>query len=99
MYIFLVSTVIGLFLAMLFVNLYFRMKVLKAYRILVENRVDFEAAHLFDRQKMEDEIISKHPAQRKNILTFVGFLQRSIQMASVLIALITLFGGILMYFR
>lgn len=99
MYILLVSIVIGLFVAMLFLNVYFRVKVFKSYKILVQNRIDFDISHIFNRQKLEQEIISKHPEQRKNIEQFVGNMHYSIRMASVLIALITAFGAVLMYFR
>jgi hypothetical protein len=99
MFVLLISLVIGLFIAMLFVNLYFRVKVLRAYRKLVENRVEFGAAHLFNRKKMEEEIFPRYPHMREEIDTFVRHLSFSIRMATVLIALITLFGGILMYYR
>ncbi len=99
MYILLISIVIGLFVAMLFVNLYFRAKVFKSYGVLVRNRVDFTAAHLFNKKKMEEEVLPKYPHMREEILTFVGYIQASIRMASVLVALITAFGAILMWYR
>lgn len=99
MYVLLVSLVIGLFLAMLFVNVYFRVKVLRTYKTLVQNRVEFGATHIFNREKMEEEIIPRYPHLRKEIEAFVNHMQYSIRMATVLIFLITLFGGILMYFR
>jgi hypothetical protein len=99
MFVLLISLVIGLFVAMLFLNLYFRIKVLRTYRILVKNRVEFGAAHLFNPQKMEEEIFPRYPHMKEEIKTFVNYLRFSIRMATVLIALITLFGGILMYFR
>lgn len=99
MFILLISIVIGLFLAMLFLNLYFRVKVLRTYRKLVENRVEFGAAHLFNREKMEAEVMPLYPHMREEIETFVNHMRYSIRMATVLIALITLFGAILMYFR
>jgi hypothetical protein len=99
MYYFLISIVIGLFVAMLFVNVYFRAKVLKIYGVLVRNRVQFGAAHLFNKKKMEEEIYPRYPQHREDIETFVRHIHYSIRMASVLIALITLFGAILMYFR
>jgi hypothetical protein len=99
MYTLLISIVIGLFVAMLFVNVYFRAKVLKVYGVLVRNKVEFGAAHLFNRQKLEEEILSKYPKFRNEIETFVRHMHYSIRMASVLLALITLFGAILMYFR
>ena len=99
MFTLLISIVIGLFIAMLFVNVYFRMKVLKVYKILVENNVEFGASHFFDKEKMEKEVMSKYPQHRKDIEIFVRHMKYSIKMASVLIGLITLFGAILMYYR
>ena len=99
MYVLLISIVIGLFLAMLFVNVYFRVRVFKVYKILVENRVEFGASHIFNKNKMETEVYSKYPAQKENIEVFVRHMRYSIKMATVLILLITLFGAILMYYR
>lgn len=99
MYILLVSVVLGLFAAMLFVNVYFRVKVLQTYKKLVTNKVEFGAAHLFNQKKMEEEIYPRYPHMRTEIDTFVRHLRYSIRMATVLIALITLFGAVLMYFR
>ena len=91
--------VIAAFAAMLFLNVYFRVKVFKNYRELVRNRVQFTASHLFNRERMEKEIIPQYPHMRGEIETFSRNLRYSIRMATVLIALITLFGAILMYFR
>lgn len=99
MYTLLIAIVIGLFLAMLFVNLYFRAKVLKVYGVLVRNKVEFGAAHIFNRQKLEEEILPKYPQFRNEIETFVNHMRYSIRMASVLLLLITAFGAILMYYR
>ncbi|NUO03065.1 MAG: hypothetical protein HUU01_20845 [Saprospiraceae bacterium] len=66
---------------------------------MVQNQVEFGAAHLFNRKKMETEIYPKYPGMQADIEIFVRHLRYSIRMATVLIALITLFGGILMYFR
>lgn len=99
MYIILISIIIGLFVAMLFVNVYFRVKVLKTYKRLVQGRVEFGASHIFNREKMEQEILPRYPGYRDDILLFVSHMRYTIRMASVLILLITLFGAILMYFR
>lgn len=99
MYTFLISVLIGLFAAILFLNLYFRAKVLKVYGILVRNRIEFGAAHIFSRKKMEEEILPRYPQFRNEIETFARHMRYSIRMATVLLALITAFGGILMYFR
>jgi len=99
MYILLVTIVLGLFVAMLFLNVYFRVKVLKTYRILVQNEVEFGAAHLFNKTKMEAEIYPKYPEMQAEIAIFVRHMRYSIKMATVLIALITMFGAVLMYYR
>ncbi len=99
MYILLVTILAGLFLAMLFLNIYFRVKVMRTYRKLVENRVQFGAKHLFNKAKMEEEIFPKYPHMKEEIETFSRHMQYSIKMASVLMLLITLFGAVLMYFR
>ena len=99
MYILLISIIIGLFVAMLFVNIYFRAKVFKVYGILVRNEVQFSAAHVFNRKKLEEEILPKYPQFKNEIETFISHMRYSIRMASVLVALITAFGAVLMYFR
>lgn len=99
MYILLISIVIGLFVAMLFLNVYFRAKVLKVYGVLVRNRVQFGAAHIFNRKKLEEEILPRYPQFRNEIESFIRHMRYSIRMATVLIALITAFGAILMYYR
>ncbi|MEI6409246.1 MAG: hypothetical protein WCR52_07690 [Bacteroidota bacterium] len=99
MYTILISIVIGLFVAMLFLNVYFRAKVLKVYGVLVRNKVQFGAAHIFNREKLEKEVLPRYPKFQNEIEIFIKHMRYSIQMATVLILLITLFGAILMYFR
>jgi hypothetical protein len=91
--------VMGLFAAMLFLNLYFRIKVYKSYKKLVQNRVEFGVKHFLNQEKMEQEIYPRYPHMREEIDTFARHIRYSVKMATVLTTLITLFGGILMYFR
>ena len=99
MYLTLVVLIILLFLAMLFVNVYFRVRVLKHYKKLVAARVEFDAGHVFNRNRLEAEILPKYPNNREDILAFVDNMHRTIRMASVLIFLITAFGAVLMWYR
>ncbi len=89
--------IIGLFVAMLFVNVYFRVKVMKAYKRLVQNRVEFGIAHIFNRKKLEAEILPKYPQSRQDILDFSNHIQHSIKIALVLIGLITIAGAVFLY--
>jgi hypothetical protein len=91
--------IIGLFIALLFLNIYFRVKVLKAHKILIKNRVEFGTTHFFSKKKLEEEILPKYPHMKKEITSFVNYMHYSIKMATVLIAVITLFGAVLMYYR
>ncbi len=99
MYSLLITIIAALFVGMLFLNIYFRMKVLRSYRKLVQNRVEFGTAHIFNRAKMEAEIMPKYPEMRGEIETFVNHIRFSIRMATLLIVLITLFGAVLMWYR
>lgn len=99
MYIILVSLVIALFVAMLVVNVYFRVKVLKYYKILVKNRVEFKTKDIFSKEVREKEIYPRYPKFKDEIDAFARHIRYSVNMAIVLIFLITLFGAILMYFR
>ncbi len=99
MYTVLVSLIIGLFAALLFVNVYFRAKVLKTYGVLVRHRVRFDAVHVFNRRRLEEEVLPHYPHCRQEIETFIRHIHYTIRMASVLLALITAFGAVLMYYR
>ncbi|MBP6185516.1 MAG: hypothetical protein KA479_11290 [Saprospiraceae bacterium] len=98
MYAVLVSLVIGLFVAMLFLQIYFRVRVMKVYKSLVQHRIQFGALEVFNKEKL-NAIRLKYPKQADDIQAFSDYLKYSIRMASVLIVLITAFGAILMYFR
>jgi len=99
MYYILVTGVIGLFIAVLFLNIYFRVKVLKVYRRLVQAEVQFDAKDVFNMQRIENEVIPQYPNQAEDIRTFMNHIRYSVRLASVLITLITLFGAVLMYYR
>ncbi|MBU6168168.1 MAG: hypothetical protein KGQ86_03955 [Bacteroidetes bacterium] len=89
----------ALFLSMLFLSFYFRIKVLNNYQILVRHKVAFEAMDIFNPGKLEKEVIPKYPDQAQAIRDFSRYIRLAIKMASVLIVLITLLGAVLMYFR
>lgn len=98
MYILLISIVVGLFLAMLFLNFYFRWKVLKLYHYLTRNQIEFEASHVFSLEKLREEVLPRYPDSREQIETFVKYVRFSVKMASILIILTIAFGSILMYY-
>jgi hypothetical protein len=91
----LVYLVIGLFVSLLFLQLYFRLRVLKVYKRLVRNEVQFEASHIMNKRKMEQEVLTKYPEHKEDILKFVHEMRFSLQIASLLILLILIAGFIL----
>ena len=95
----LITIIIALFIAMVFLNVYFRVKVFKAYKILVQNDVEMGGIHIMNKTRLEKEILPQYPHIKTEIETFVNHIHYSIKMASVLVFLITLFGGVLMWYR
>ena len=96
---FLMYLIITLFILLVVANVYFRVKVLKSYRSLKDLQIHFDASAVFDKNKLESEILVKHPKHRDLIYNFAVNLRRSITVAILLIVLITVFGAVLMYYR
>lgn len=94
-----VSLVLGLFAALLFVNFYFRWKVIKVYHYLTRHRIEFKAEHIFNRKRLKEEIIPRYPDSEKEILTFVNYIHFSVKMASALLFLVTVLGLLLMRYQ
>jgi len=95
----LLITLIALaFLGMLFINVFFRVRVLKAYRLLQRGGVEFDGADMLTQARIE-ELILRYPAQEDAIRQFTGGIRNTMSLASGLIILITLLGGVLMWYR
>ena len=87
--------VIAVALTGLFVlNIYIRIKVLRSYGRLTRNRVEFAAVDIFSAEKME-EVASRYPDQRDDIITFSRNIRITVWMASVFLVVIIVFGWIL----
>jgi len=95
----LITCLIVSFVALFAVVVYFRIRVLKAYGILIKNRVQFDIAHIFNKKRMEDEILAKYPAYKNTILDFAQGIRLSMSMVTVFMVLITVFAGILMLLK
>jgi hypothetical protein len=95
----LMVVIIVLFIAILFVNIYFRLKVIKAYRKLKDYKINFDTSALFDQSQLNKIMQSNPPDIRQSIADFSRNMKYSISMVITLIVLITLFGAVLMYYR
>jgi hypothetical protein len=87
--------IIGIFVLLLFFNIYFRLRVFKHYKILVQNRVEFDNKAFFNKQYLENEVLPKHPKFAENIKTFVTEIQKSVSIGTILIVLIMIMAFIL----
>ncbi|MBK8700070.1 MAG: hypothetical protein IPN29_11290 [Saprospiraceae bacterium] len=84
----LIFFLIGVFVCLLLLNVYFRLTVLKHYRYLTRHHVEFNARYLLDRDKMEKEVLPHYPRHRKEIEAFAKNIRRSVTLAAILILLI-----------
>lgn len=71
----------SLFIGLLVLNLFFRIKLLKLYRKLIEGEVDFPPTMLFNRRKLKEEIVPRYPKYESEILEFSRKLNTSIRIA------------------
>ena len=94
-----IFVVIGLFLALLFINFYFRLKVLKIYQRMRRDGVEFDSSHFFNGDKLQNEVLGKYPESSADISRFIYLVKFSITMASILIILIIIAGSLLMFYR
>lgn len=96
MYTFSFTMIVAAFVGVLFLNIFFRVKVLKIYKYLVQHEVNFTTTHFFNEEKMNEEVLKRYPQHKQQILEFVSLIKRSMTMASILIAIIILFGFLLL---
>lgn len=82
----------SIFIVLLFLNLYFRVKLLKLYRKLVEGQVEFPTSMIFKTKLLEKEIVPKYPKYRNEIIQFSKHLNTSIRIAFI-VFVISLFIG------
>ena len=80
------------FILLLLLNIFIRVRVVRLYRTLVRNQVDFEPAHFFNPRRLHEEILPRYPKQKDDIIKFVGLVRFSMTMASLILVLIIIFG-------
>ena len=76
----------------LILNVTLRVYVLKLYRRLVKEKVDFEPSHFFNEKKLKTEILPRYPDHEAEILRFVRLVKLSMTMASVILLIIIYLG-------
>ncbi len=99
MYITLIVLIISAVVALLFVNIYFRVRVMKYYKNLVRADVEFDLSHVLNKRKLEEEVMTRYPQSRQDIQAFVNHLKFSARIGMILFVLVSFFGWVLMHYR
>jgi uncharacterized radical SAM superfamily protein len=95
----LICFIAGLFIALLFLNIFFRVKVIKVYKNLIKNRVEFNSMDIFKPESSMKEVYSKFPASVSDIKSFIHYIRLSVGIAILIVLCITLLGLVLHYNR
>jgi len=99
MYSVLIGLIIGFFTALLFLNIYFRFKVLKYYKILRNNKVEFPTKYILNSASLKKDVLPRYPKYASEIQAFCNHIQFSVKVASALLFLITLLAAIIFYYE
>lgn len=91
--------IIGTFIAILALAVYFRLRVLHYYRRLRSSPVAFDAKRILDKNYLQTDVIPNYPQYGNDLLGFSNHLRFSLTCASALIVLITLFAAVFMFIK
>jgi hypothetical protein len=83
-----------LFAGFFILNMYFRIKVFRHYRILMTNKIEFGTAEIFSDVRMQ-AVIDKHPQQKDAIRRFCMNMRFTMWMATVFVILVIILGFVL----
>ena len=86
------------FACLVCLSLYFRIRVLRAYHRLIQAEVVFDSSHLFNREKLQNEVLNRYPEQKSDILAFVDGIRLAMRFASLLILIITACAALLIFY-
>lgn len=95
----LITVTVATFGFLLVSNLFFRIKTFSTFRKLAEKGVHFQRQHVFNRRLLEEEILPRYPKERELILSHVQSMKLSLRISSLCMVVLTICGGVLMYYR
>jgi hypothetical protein len=87
-----------MFAGFFLLNVYFRVKVFRHYRVLMNNKIEFNAGDIFSDERMQ-AVIARHPQMRESITMFCRNMRRTMWMATVFVILVIILGFVLLKFR
>lgn len=89
--------IISMFVGLFLINIYFRAKVMKAYKYLIQNNIEFKAMDVLRTSKLKNNILPKYPAHQTEIINFVTLMKKSLTLSMGVIVLIIIIGLISHY--
>jgi hypothetical protein len=87
-----------LFAGFFALNIYFRVRVFKHYRVLIDNRIEFGAADIFSDDRMQ-VVINRYPHMEESIMRFCRNMRFTMWMATVFVVLVIILGFVLFKYR
>lgn len=77
-----------MFVGLFVINIYFRAKVMKAYKYLIQNNIKFSATDILSKSKMENNVLPRYPKHKAEIQNFVDLMKRSLLLSLGVVILI-----------
>lgn len=95
----LITVTIVTFGFLLVANVFFRIKTFRTFKKLADEGVMFGKEHVLNKALLEREIIAKHPDKKQLIMSHVNSMKLSMRISMLCMVVLTLCGGVLMYYR
>lgn len=95
----LITITIVTFGILLLANVFFRIKSFRTFKLLAERNVAFGKQHIFDKERLEKEILSKYPQHKDLIMSHINSMKLSMRISMLCTLVLTLCGAVLMYYR
>ncbi|MBK8546445.1 MAG: hypothetical protein IPL63_03385 [Saprospiraceae bacterium] len=95
----LIYFIAGLFLALLFLNIFFRLKVIRVYKNMIKHRVEVNSVVIFEPESRMKDVFLKFPGSVADIKSFIYYIRLSVGIAVLIVLCITLLGLVLHFNR
>ena len=95
----LITITIVTFGILLLANVFFRIKTFMSFKKLAEKGVGFTKEHVLNKQRLEQEILPRHPEHKDLILQHVNSMKMSMRISTLCMLVLTICGAVLMYYR
>lgn len=82
--------VIIAFVLIILINLYFRIKVIKHYKYLINNRIEFNLGDIFNSKNLEKVIQDQNADHRYHISSFAKYLKIGVYLTCAVVVLIAI---------